>query len=52
MAIAAPQILSSSSGLTGRSGTPWRRASIAAVLEYRMPAFAGMTVGAGMTMKE
>jgi hypothetical protein len=46
-----PQIPPSSSGLTGRSSTPWHLVSIAAALEYWIPAFAGMTVGAGMTKK-
>jgi hypothetical protein len=38
------QTLSSSPGLTGRSSTPRALVLIADVLEYWIPAFAGMTI--------
>jgi hypothetical protein len=47
-----PQALSSSSGFTGRSSNPRVIDSIAGACDYWIPAFAGMTVKAGMTEKE
>jgi len=40
---ASPQILLSSSGLTGRSSTPGVLDSISYAGDYWIPAFAGMT---------